>query len=236
MLPGMSARIDPVQRGKELGVAAHQRFIREVRDARLAMGKSQASAARQAGVDRAVWSRIERGERTAITFSLAGRMAAAVGLDLTMQLFPADRLLRDEGQLRLLLDHATELGPDWAWRSEVLVGPPPERRAWDRVGRHRRTGLVVKTEAETRIGDVQALQRRLAGKREADPGGRLILVVRDSRHNRLAVRQAQEALGTTFPIEGRYALARLRAGLDPGGDALVLMDWRAENATHDRRS
>ena len=71
---------------------------------------------------------------------------------------------------------------------------------------------------------MQALLRRLHGKRTADPG-LLLLVVRDSRDNRAAIRFAGDVLASAFPAEARAGLARLRQGLDPGGDVLLAVDW-----------
>jgi hypothetical protein len=78
-------------------------------------------------------------------------------------------------------------------------------------------------EAETRPRDRPALERRLALKlRDGDVSGVTLLLL-DSRHNRDFVRSNRDALGERFPIAGRQALERLRAGHDPGGSSIILL-------------
>ena len=165
----MSTRQRPAERGRLKGIAAAQRFTNEIREARLNHALSQADAAREAGITRSTWTRIERGDQTSLTLEQAGRMAGAVGLDFVVQLYPSSAILRDEGHVRLLSEFRTLLGPDWTWRYEVPLGPAPEQRSWDMVGTHRITGLVIRVEGETRLRDCQATVRRLASKRLGDP-------------------------------------------------------------------
>ena len=78
-------------------------------------------------------------------------------------------------------------------------------------------------EAETRIRDVQALQRRIEGKRRDSGIDRVIPVVADTRTNRAALRAAGDVLAGSYPVPAPDALAALAAGRDPGGDAIILM-------------
>jgi transcriptional regulator with XRE-family HTH domain len=221
----MSGRYEPVHRGEEKGRAAWDRVRREIRHARLSQGKSQALAARQAGIDPATWNRIEKDRLRQIDFKVVGRMAAVVGLDFTINLYPAPRRLYDGAHLELQADIRHLFGPAWAWRSEVLVGLPPDQRAWDLGGTHPETGLHVRVDAESVFNDCQAVMRRVEAKRVADGCPRVVLAVRASRGNRRAVNEALDALRTAFPIDARTGLAALRQGLDPGGDVLLLVDW-----------
>ena len=68
------------------------------------VGKSQALAARQVGIDAATWNRIENDRLRQVDFQLVGRMAAVVGLDFTVGFYPAPRRLHDGTQLELLAD------------------------------------------------------------------------------------------------------------------------------------
>ena len=218
----MSTRDSIIEQGRRKGEAASRQFVSEVREARLNLGKSQATAARQAGVDRSVWTRIERGQRAVPDWEVAGRMAAAVGLDLSVQLYPASRILRDEGHVILLRDGRVALGPGWHWRYEVPTDSSGQR-AWDAVAQHRESGLEVEIEAEVQLRDIQALCRRLRTKRGASGSRRVLLLVRDGVRNRIAVREAALIVGTEFPVPAREALRALRAGMDPGGDACILL-------------
>lgn len=175
---------------------------------------------------RSTWTRIERGDQASLTFEQAGRMAGVVGLDFVVQLYPSSTILRDAAQLRLLHEVRLLLGPDWNWRHEVPLGPAPEQRAWDMVGTHRVTGLVIRVEGETRLRDCQATVRRLASKRLGDPH-RLVVAVRASRHNRAAVRSATDVIGAEYETATARTLRALRAGQDPGRDVLLFVDWIA---------
>jgi hypothetical protein len=77
-------------------------------------------------------------------------------------------------------------------------------------------------EAETRLDDLQALERRVRIKQRDMGVRRVILLVADTRHNR-AVLAAHPSLVEDFPISTRACLAALRDGRDPGGDAIVLL-------------
>lgn len=222
--PSMSVREDPAERGKEKAEAAQLKFRTEVRRARLGQSKSQKVAAAQADIKAPVWSRIETG-RQDVGLGLAGRMAGAVGLDLVLQLYASDTVLRDVAHIRLLRDLKATLGPQWRWRLEVPVGDPPDQRAWDAIATHRQTRLQIRVEAETNLRDCQAVLRKVEAKRVADGQPRVLLAIRDSRHNRDAVVEAREELETAFPIPSRVGLALLRRGEDPPGDLLVLVDW-----------
>jgi hypothetical protein len=77
-------------------------------------------------------------------------------------------------------------------------------------------------DAETRIRDAQALQRRTNLKRRDTLTDRVILLLADTRSNRVVVR----ALGAPIlddAIDGRVVLARLAAGSDPKGSGVVLL-------------
>jgi transcriptional regulator with XRE-family HTH domain len=225
---GMSTRSDAIDRGRRKGAAMQAAFMTEIRAARISLGKSQADAAREAGIDPAVWSRLERGERTTLTLTLIGRMAAAVGLDAVLHFYPATHVVRDEAHVRLLRDLKALLGDGWSWRHEVPLAGHVDLRAWDAVGTHRRTRLEVHVEAETSFRDSQMVMRRVEAKRIADGQPRVLLAVRASRRNREAVAAVRAELETAFPIGARAALTALREGRDPGGDALLLIDWSAQ--------
>jgi hypothetical protein len=51
----------------------------------------------------------------------------------------------------------------------------------------------------------------------------VILLLPDTRQARLFRREFADLLATDFPIAARSALARLAKGLDPGGNAIVMI-------------
>ena len=75
-------------------------------------------------------------------------------------------------------------------------------------------------EAETRLADVHATERRLAAKARDLGVDRVILLVLDSRHNRDVIAMTPE-LSRRFPVGTRDGLWALRRGRDPGGDCLI---------------
>jgi transcriptional regulator with XRE-family HTH domain len=78
-------------------------------------------------------------------------------------------------------------------------------------------------EAETRVFDAQALERRLTLKDRDDPAGHLILLVADTRTKRRAIVSLREGLRELLPLGPRAILAALRAGKAPGGRGIVIL-------------
>jgi hypothetical protein len=83
-------------------------------------------------------------------------------------------------------------------------------------------GGDILIEAETHLGDLQALERKLSTKARDLGATRTVLLVADTRHNRQVMVDHPE-LGARFPIGTRACLARLTRGVDPGGDCHVLL-------------
>lgn len=192
---------------------------RELRATRIARGLSQRAIALAVGVSQAQVSLIERGEYLTVTMLTLARFAAAVGLDLSVKAFPAGQPIRDKAHVELLARFKAAVGSAWTWAAEVPLPMAGDRRAWDRVMSG--FGLVIAVEGETRPTDLQELGRRLALKKRDGGVDRLILVMPNSRWCRQLVELNE--LGAAFPIAGRAALAALRDGRDPGGDAIVLV-------------
>jgi len=83
-------------------------------------------------------------------------------------------------------------------------------------------GFEILVEAETRLDDVQALERSIAGKQRDLGIDRVILLVADTRHNREVINRVGE-LRRRFPLATRTCVLALARGRDPGGDALVIL-------------
>jgi hypothetical protein len=156
---------------------------------------------------------------------------ATVGLELSARGYPVGSPLRDAPQLSLLGRFRARLGPNLTFRTEVPVMAgsvlresgvaATDRRAWDAVVGG--DGFQVAVEAETRIGDVQALLRRLALKRRDGAVDRLILLLNDTVHNRRIFALEESTLRQAFPQSTRHALHRLGAGASPDADAIVIL-------------
>lgn len=200
----------------------------ELREARLLHGLSQADVGRAAGVSAAAVSRAERGRAAGAPIVNLVRIATAVGLDLHIRAYPGGDALRDAGHRRLLARLRAILPAGTSWRTEVPLPMAQDQRAWDAViTLHERVGdgqprrCLIGVEAETRLRDLQALQRRLALKRRDGGVDRLILLVADTRSNR-AILLATD--GLPFPdltIPQAEALHALKLGQPPTADALI---------------
>jgi hypothetical protein len=52
---------------------------------------------------------------------------------------------------------------------------------------------------------------------------RAIILVAATRANRLAIREVGSGLRANYPVSSRAALLALAAGVDPGGNALIVL-------------
>lgn len=194
---------------------------RELREARGAAGLSQREVGSAVGMSHSQVSRIELGRLANPTIEQLSRLSIAVGLELSVRLYPGSDPIRDVAHVRLLERLRSELHPTLTWRTEVPLPIRGDFRAWDAVigGRE----WLVAVEAETRVGDAQALQRRLARKVRDGQIRHVLLLVADTVRNREAVAAWGSGLGAMFPSSARITLDALRAGVDPGGSGIVIL-------------
>ena len=219
----MAGRERAVDRGALRAERSVQEFADEFRKARLAAGLSQERVGRAVGLCHSYISRIERGRIPDLSLRQAGKLAGAVGLDLSVRTYPGTSPIRDVAQILLLKRAVERFGADWRWRFEVPVADGGDQRAWDAAAKHVRTASRFVMDAETRIRDAQAVLRRTTLKRRESGYVRLVLLVSKSRQNRAAILAASDILQAEFPISARRALAAFDEGEDPGGDALILL-------------
>jgi hypothetical protein len=167
------------------------------------------------------FGRIERLELPSVTIEQLALACAAVGLQLSVRAFPADDPARDAGHLRLLSRFRMRLPPGLAWHTEVPMPIAGDPRALDGMVLlgERRLGV----EAETRLGDVQAIDRRVSLKKRDAHLDRMILLVADTRTNRDVLRRHREALRGTYPLDAKDVLAALARGEVPAGDGVVVL-------------
>ena len=218
----MTARERPIVQAMLRIEQQMRQLTSELREARIGAGLSQRQVAGAVGIPRSSVERLELGQPN-VSLRTAGLVAAAVGLDLSIRSYPGGPHIRDVGQVRLLLRLTRRLGPEWRWRYEVLLPGDRDQRAWDAVARHERTDLGFVVDAETRVRDAQELLRRVALKRRDGGSPRVVLLVSDTRLNRLRLREAGDVFGSAFPVGTRAALAALTAGRDPGHDTLIII-------------
>jgi transcriptional regulator with XRE-family HTH domain len=197
-----------------------QRIADELSNARLSAGLSVREVARTVGVGASRIERAERGEARSLTVDLAARIAPAVGLQLAASLHPNGDPVRDRAHLALLARFRKRLHPSLRWRTEVPMPISGDLRAAD--GTIEGPFGTILVEAETRVIDIQAVERRSRLKQRDLGALRLILLFADTPSNR-KVLDLHPELRERFTIGTRRCLAALGRGDDPGGDCLVMI-------------
>lgn len=188
--------------------------------ARVSGGVSVREVSRAVGVSPHRIERALRGERGALTIDLAARIAPVVGLQLAASLYPNGDPVRDRAHLALLERFRSRLHPGLVWRTEVPMPIPGDLRGADGSIDGDLGTIVV--EAETRLTDFQAVERKAQLKKRDLGADRVILLVADTPNNRKVLALHPE-LRERFPIGTRKCLAALARGEDPGGDCLVVL-------------
>jgi hypothetical protein len=148
-------------------------------------------------------------------------LASVVGLDMVVRFYPGSTPLRDLGHVRLLARLQALIGSPATWNTEVPISIPGDQRAVDAT--LRMGARLVGFELETRLVDAQATSRRAMLKARDARLAALILVVADTRWNRLALAASAPTLGASFPLERREILAALRAGAVPSGNGILIV-------------
>ncbi len=217
----MSSRRNFGWEAREAAARSRRRLGFEVRTARLAAGLSQRAAGTAAGMSHAQFGRIERAANRTLTVEQASRAAMAVGLRVVLRTYPDGDPARDAAQLALLERFRVRLPAAVRWETEAPMPIPGDRRAWDALAQldDRRAGC----EAETRLQDVQALERRLALKQRDGAVDVLILLVSDTASNRRVLHLHRETLRPLLPLDGRALLAALKRGQLPEENGILVL-------------
>jgi transcriptional regulator with XRE-family HTH domain len=225
----VATRERPADRGARLGRVALERIGRELRIARVDRGLSCAAVGAAIGISAAEVSRIERALSPRVPATTLARVAAVVGLDLVLSVYPGPAPIRDAAHASLLADFRAILHPSIRWATEVPLPHPGDQRSWDAMvlGPDWRFGV----EAETAPADAQALLRRLRLKERDGVVDGALLVVRDTRRVRDFLAAGRDVLGPAFPTSARAALASLRAGSRPAGNAVIVVPYGGRTPT-----
>jgi transcriptional regulator with XRE-family HTH domain len=176
--------------------------------------------ARQARVSLETMIRLERGDQGTMTVDLVARVAEVLGLELAAALYPNGDPIRDRGHLALLDRFRRRLPGGVRWRTEVPVPIAGDQRSGD--GMVTVGSISVLVEAETHLGDFQALERRIGAKARDLGAIHVVLLIADTRHHR-ALLKTVPAIRERFPIDGRSWFRAIARGEDPGGDVLVIL-------------
>ena len=192
----------------------------EIRAAREAAGLTQAKVADAAGLSRAEVSRVERGSAPWLNIVEAAELCAVVGLDLWLRAYAGGDPLRDAAHIALVGRFLGLVGGGLRVRTEVPLPRPGDPRAWDATISDRSD--MVGVEAETRLRDAQALERRIALKRRDGRIDRVIIVVADTRANRAALRSIRPSWRADYPLDTNEINVALAAGMLPSAGGVSL--------------
>jgi transcriptional regulator with XRE-family HTH domain len=224
MMRLMGSRERPSDRGRRRANDAFRRLGQEHRLARVGAGLSLREVGAASAASHQQLSRFERGQLARVSIPELGAWCSVVGLDLSIRAYPAGDPLRDRAQMQLLDRLRARLHPSLRWRADVPLPIEGDLRAWDaEITGRRPSPWRARVEAETRIADGQALERRLSLKDRDDPTGHLILLVSDTRTNRRALASIRTGLDALVPLGTREVMAALGAGKDPGRGGIVIL-------------
>lgn len=184
---------------------------------------SQEGVADAVKIPRSTYSLIERAKLERVSVHLAAEIAAVLGLDLFLGIYPAGNGLRDEASANLIRHVAQQIGSPLRYRTEVLLprsGVHQELRRWDLVtyGSRKRSAF----EFETRLYDAQAQTGRINAKRRDDPVDQFLLVLADTRHNRRTLAEFPDLFSDLPRLRTATVLNNLEAGQHPPTGLLLL--------------
>ena len=189
--------------------------------ARRGAGVSVRAAAATVGMSESTFGRIERGQLVHVSVIQLAMACAAVGLKFSARPYPDADPIRDAGQTRLLERLKRHVPAHAPWSTEVPMQIPGDLRAWDAVCTL--AGVTFAVEAEVRLTDLQALDRKIALKRRDGGIQIVILLIADTAGNRALLAHHREAIRGNFPLDTRAILAALRAGLPPTASGIVVL-------------
>lgn len=220
----MATKARQVDIGTARGVELIARAGREIRQARMDRGLSLAATGRASALSVSEVSRIERGLVARVSVHDLARLHAVVGLELSLKSYPSGQPIRDVAHVALLEDFRKGLHTSLHWSIEVPLPIPGDRRCWDALIRG--DGWQYGVEAETAPRDSQSVARRMQLKERDGRVDGVLLVLRRTVQTRRFVSAAGELLRSAFPVDGTRAIELLRAGVDPGGNAVIVLPSR----------
>jgi transcriptional regulator with XRE-family HTH domain len=193
----------------------------QLRAGRHALGLTLKQVGEALAISDSEVSRRELGRSPRVSGQKLAVHAAAVGLRLSVKLWPIGGGIRDAAQARYIATFVARVGRLWRVMLEAPIPIAGDLRAIDILLLNDAARVAV--EVITRLADLQA-QVRSAQLKARDIGAtRLILVVAATRANRAALNAARGTLAEAFDLDTRRLMADLAAGRDPGRDGIVLL-------------
>ena len=193
----------------------------QLRTGRHVLGLTLKQVAEAIGVSDSEVSRRELGKSARVSGEKLAVHAAAVGLRLSVKLWPIGGGIRDAAQARYIAAFVARVGRLWTVTLEAPIQIAGDLRAVDILLLNEAARVAV--EVITRISDLQAQIRATQLKARDIGATRLILVVAGTRANRSALNAARGTLAEAFDLDTRRLMADLAAGRDPGRDGIVIL-------------
>lgn len=193
----------------------------QLRTGRLILGVTQARVGAMIGVSQGEISRRELGHSRRLMGESLAVHAAAVGLKVSVKLWPVGGGIRDAAQTRYVAAFVARVGRLWSVVLEAPIQLAGDLRAVDVL--LVRGDVRIAVEVITRLADLQA-QLRAAQLKARDIGAtRLILVVAATHANRRVLTEARSTLVAGFDLDTRRLLADLASGRNPGRDGILML-------------
>jgi transcriptional regulator with XRE-family HTH domain len=184
------------------------------------MTRKQASL--RAGVSPDTQQRVESGD-PGVSLTTLCAVASAVGVDVVVKGYQGrGPSLRDTGQLEIAETVIALAHSAWQPALELAAGEFGQACDIGFFGAHE----ILDTEIERLIADWQAQFRRAGLKREwlaarHQRPVHLVMIVEDTRRNRMALAPHADLIRTALPAASREVLAALRTGTPLGRDGLL---------------
>jgi hypothetical protein len=188
--------------------------------------------------ERSAWSRIERGRVGRVPFAKLRAVGEAPGAEVELvvrwQAEGIDRLL-DEAHSAIVDAVVRLLGScGWDTHVEVSFAINGERGSIDILAWHPESRIVLVGEVKSVVPDIQSMLHGLDRKARLGPavarergwsvtGVARVLFFAESRTSRRRVATHAATFGAAFPVQGRVALAWLRAPTLPAISGLAFM-------------
>ncbi len=214
-------------------IGRHRALGEELRRFREDAGLTRLAVARAAGVDDAYVGRVEDG-RGCPSLETYQRLAAALGLDLSVRLYPnTGPTVRDRHSAPMLEGVLQALDRRWRPLTEVAVRSPS--RGWiDAVLHDARGRVIVATELQSELRRLEQLIRWHAAKAASlpswegwprlgeEPQISRLLVVRRTRATRAVAAEFAQQLRVAYPAHPDDACAALTTPHAPWPGAALL--------------
>jgi transcriptional regulator with XRE-family HTH domain len=220
MLPCMATRTRLLDEARRRSIRLAHELGDELRAARHVAGLTQRRVAAAIHSSQAEVSRRERGRVPGVGLDRLVSHGAALGMRVSVKLFPVGGAVRDAAQARHIAAFVARIGRPWNVTLEAPLPIAGDLRAIDVQLRSARGTVAV--EVITRLADLQAQLRAAQIKARDAQATRLVIVVAGTHANRRALGDARATILHSYDLDARQVMRDLAAGRVPPRDALIL--------------